>query len=121
MPKLVLSVYYNIFLLQLLGQFWNVETKVTKYTQELRDGTTSDRAYLVELMPRNKPKRSFIGFLYERTWNFKEFPCIYAGNAQGGAIYEAADGEPNDSVIEGTIQDYLQNDNKFDKFNKSKC
>ncbi len=103
------------------GQFWNVESRVTKYTQPLRDGTVDDNAYLVELMPVNKPKRSFIGFLYPRTWNFEEFPCIYAGNAQGGPIYEAADGEPNDSLIEGSIHDYIQSNFIYNQFNNELC
>ena len=72
-------------------------------------------------MPRNKPKRSFIGFLYERTWNFEKFPCIYAGSSQGGPIYEVADGEPNDSLIEGTIEDYSAANFVYDQFNSNAC
>ena len=103
------------------GQFWNVESSVRKYTEPLRDGSISENAYLIELMPRNKPKRRFIGFLYPRTWNFDNFPCIYAGNAQGGPIYEAADGEPNDSLIEGSIGDYVQSDFAYSQFDEDRC
>ena len=87
----------------------------------MRDGSVADNTYLVELMPKNKPKRSFVGFLYDRTWNFEEFPCIYAGNSQGGPIYEVADGEPNDSLIEGTIEDYSITNFVYDHFDDSRC
>lgn len=73
---------------------------------------------MVELKPKDRPLRSFIGFMHSRTWNFNEFPCIYAGNAQGGPIYEAADGEPNDSLIEGSIADYSVLNFKYNKFNE---
>ena len=50
------------------------------------------------------------------TWNFERFPCLYVGNSQGGPIYEAADGEPNDSLIEGDIDDYRTSQFAFNKF-----
>ena len=103
------------------GQFWNVETNVTKYTKPLREDVDLENPYLVELMPKNKPKRSFVGFLEESTWNFEKTPCIYAGNSQGGPIYEVVDGEPNDSVIEGTIEDYSTANFVYDHFDNRRC
>ena len=111
---------FTLFLLY-SGQFWNVETNVTKYTKPLRDGIVENNTYLVELMPENKPNRRFIGFLEERTWNLEKSPCIYAGNSQGGPIYEVADGEPNDSVIEGAIEDYSTKNFTYDHFDKRRC
>ena len=118
----LLSLFLPFILFLLYsGQFWNVETNVTKYTKPLRDGNVTGNTYLVELMPKNKPIRSFIGLLHEQTWNFEDFPCIYAGDSQGGPIHEAADGEPNDSVIEGTIEDYSTANFVYDHFDKRRC
>ena len=49
--------------------------------------------------------RSFTGVLYDLTWEFESKQCLYVGNRQGGPIAEVDD--PNDSVIEGSYQDYL--------------
>ena len=96
-----------------IGQFWNVEANVTKYDTPLRDGTVSSNAYRVDLKPSNRPTQSFIGFLEQVTWDFADQQCIFAGNSQGGPIYEAADGEPNDSLLQGSYTDY-KTDSAFD-------
>ena len=73
-------------------------------------------------MPRNRPRRSFIGFLCKRTWNLEKFPCIYAGSSQEvQSIRLHADGEPNDSLIKGTIEDYSAANFVYDHFNFNAC
>ena len=47
------------------------------------------------------------------TWDSADQQCIFAGNSQGGPIYEAADGEPNDSLLQGSYTDYIT-DSAFD-------
>ena len=98
---------------------------MAKYSQPLDDGIVHKNAYLVELMPLNKPKCSFIGFMSSVTENFEEMSCIYGGNAQGAGptSFLVADGEPNDSVIEGSIDDYIQSSKSFvyDQFNNEIC
>lgn len=96
-----------------LGQFWNVEAIVTKYNRTLRDGTINDQTYQVQLKPKNKPTRTFVGFLESTTWDFTNQQCLYAGNAQGGSIYETAEGEPNDPLLEGDFTQYKM-DSAFD-------
>lgn len=86
---------------------------VTKYNESLRDGSVSQQAYKIELQPKNKPTRTFIGFLEDVTWDFTPQQCLYVGNAQGGPINEAADGEPNDSLIEGDYTQYIM-DSSYD-------
>ena len=43
--------------------------------------------------------------MYDLTWEFESKKCLYVGNRQGGPIGEVED--PNDSVIEGSYQDYV--------------
>ena len=38
------------------------------------------------------------------TWKFEKRVCYYVGNTQAGQLAEVSD--PNDSVIEGTYNDY---------------
>ena len=39
------------------------------------------------------------------TRGYEERPCLYVGNSQAGKLGEEV--EPNDSVIEGSYQDYI--------------
>uniref|UniRef100_A0A1X7VF48 Calx-beta domain-containing protein n=1 Tax=Amphimedon queenslandica TaxID=400682 RepID=A0A1X7VF48_AMPQE len=97
----------------IIGQFWNVETQVTKYNGTLRDGTVSPNAYRIDVKPRNKPQRSFVGFLEPVTWDFTPQRCLYAGNSQGGAINEVIEDDLNHSLLEGDYRDY-QMESSFD-------
>ena len=76
----------------------------------------NSNAYRVDLKPSNRPPQSFIGFLEPVTWDFTHQQCIFAGNSQGGPIYEVGDGEPNDSLLQSksyTAHDY-KTDSAFD-------
>ena len=73
--------------------------------------------------PLSSP-RSFTGVLYDLTWEFESKQCLYVGNRQGGPIGEVDD--ENDSVIEGSYQDYrtggpFDTDFVYSHFDKSKC
>ena len=68
---------------------------------------------------------SFTGLFQKQTWNHDPFPCLYAGDRQGGPIFEVTD--PNDPVIEEGYKDYVvpgvfsEKDYKFGLFDDSKC
>ena len=99
--------------ISLIGQFWNVETTVTQYNGTLRDGSTVDNSYRINIKPRNKPVRSFVGFLEPVTFDFTRQQCLYAGNSQGGPINEVIEEGLNDSLLEGDYTEY-QMDSSFD-------
>ena len=76
--------------------------------------------------PESSPPRSFLGHLYHLKWDKTREPCVYVGNAQGGASYEVLD--PNDSVIEGRYRDYFIDDDElfgtsydYSQFEESRC
>jgi collagen type VI alpha len=91
----------------IIGQFWNIRTKVTKYNETLIDDTIHPNAYRIDVYPPSSDSRSFVGFLEDVTWDFSDQPCIYAGNSQGGPTYEVKDGGPNDGLLEGDVKDYI--------------
>ncbi len=68
---------------------------------------------------------SFTGLLQEQTWNKEPYPCLYAGDRQGGPIYEVI--EPNDPVLDGSYKDYIvpsvfsEKDFAFGLFDNTKC
>ncbi len=70
-------------------------------------------------------RRHLTGLFQKQTWNHDPFPCLYAGDRQGGPIFEVA--YPNDPVIEEGYKDYVnpgvfsEKDYKFGLFDDSKC
>ena len=98
---------------------------MSEYTGFLR-GTTrplEDR-YVLSFSHGNSITRSFTGFLYNLSWEYKFQPCLYVGNKQGGAIYEVED--PNDSVIQGMYTEYIvdtlfQTSFMYGLFDESQC
>ena len=59
-----------------------------------------------------------------QTWEGQNEPCLYAGNRQGGVVYEVL-GE-QDSVIEGNYADYrvqglYETRFRYSHFNNSLC
>ena len=70
------------------------------------------------------PPRRIVGLGYSVTWEFEKRPCLYVGNSQAGPLGEIVD--PNDSVIEGTYQNYQVNsmfssDFAFSHFDETQC
>ena len=107
----------------LTGQFWNVPVDVRENTG-LYDGALQDDDYIITVNYPGSPPRSFIGLAFSVTWELGQRPCLYVGNSQAGPLGETVD--PNDSVIEGTYQDYevsslFSSDFVFSRFNKSHC
>lgn len=90
------------------GQFWNTPINVTMYTGDRGYIDPNDRAYYLSITSSSSVTRTFVGVLQERTWDKTRTPCIYAGNRQAGPIGDIPEDEvPNDSVIEGTYEDYI--------------
>ena len=48
--------------------------------------------------------RTFVGFKYDVTWEWKLKHCLYVGDRQGGPAGEVRD---DGSVIEGSYEDYI--------------
>lgn len=70
------------------------------------DGPSSYDYYVLSLdFGNGKRQRAFVAALYPFTWERKRDPCLYAGNSNGGSIVEV--NTPNDSVIEGQLEDYI--------------
>lgn len=68
--------------------------------------------------------RSFLGYLFELTWERERRPCLYAGNRQAG-VADVVE-EPNDSIIEGSYTDYrvsgpFSTSFVFSQFEESRC
>ena len=49
--------------------------------------------------------RMFTAIHHDVNWIWEKVNCLYAGNHQGGPIYEVDD--PNDPVIAGEYTDYI--------------
>ena len=103
------SILNALSLFLCTGQFWNIPVDVVQYTGALNEDVGSGVPFYTVNVdhPLSKP-RSFTGFLYELSWEFESKQCLYVGNNQGGPIGEVID--PNDSVIEGSYEDYITTD-----------
>lgn len=114
-----------LLLLFILGQFWNVPIQVSAFTGTLFDlADARDDRYTVAVRHPSCPQRTFTAILLSVDWEFNRKPCFYAGNQQGGAIYEVE--EPNDSVIEGDFEEYRVSGAfdvgfRFSRFNDALC
>lgn len=92
-----------------IGQFWNVPVTASGPITSPPDGI--DVGYNVTVEYPGVPARTFIGDLYHRIWDRTLKPCLYAGNSQGGPIYEG--NFASDSVIEGEYFEYKVTDGIF--------
>ncbi len=106
------------------GQFWNVPIEITNYTGPIFNDPETARYQITVTHPDFSGTRSFTGLLSDVNWEFQRTPCFYAGNQQGGPIYEVE--EPNDSVIEGEYDSYRVNgpfetDYVFSRFDSNQC
>lgn len=116
--------YYVLLFLFPIGQFWNIPVTVRNFTGQPRPGVSTRNFYTITVNHPRDPPRTFVGRLYEMTWEFRPTHCLYVGNRQGGPISEVLD--PNDSVIRGSYQDYIVNglfESSFDYsvFNSTRC
>jgi len=84
----------------LLGQFWNIPVGVNDYAL----GDPNVPYYVVDINPFNSASRTFVGLLNDLPKHVSPLYCLQVGNSQGGATDRVSD--PNDSVIEGTYDNY---------------
>ena len=90
-------------------------------------GTTLDNLtyYTVTVTPPDGDVRSFVGHLYDVTWEFTPPPCVYAGNRNGGRVFEFD--TPNDSVIEGNytlyyeVNDLFSTEFTYEQVDEARC
>ena len=87
-----------------LGQFWNVPVDVQEDTSQF-NGENREDDFEVTVRYPGKEARMFVGLRSSVTWSWERKPCLYVGNTQAGPLAEVVD--PNDSVIEGTYNDYV--------------
>ena len=107
--------YIYLFYSHCIGQFWNIPIGVQNFT--------IDPYYNITVNGGFGTTRSFVGSLYKRPWEIM-LPCLFTGDRQGGATN--AFGDPNDSVIQGSFQDYevsdlFSNDFTFSIFDSAAC
>ena len=106
------------------GQFYYREVQIQHYSGPDDDDHTIYTVEIPERLPE-EPSRTFIGTFYEFNWMKQHNPCFYAGNSQAGNPPEVV--SFSDSVIAGTIEDYIvpgafsEVGYKFGLFNSSLC
>ena len=104
----------------LTGQFWNIPLTIAPYVGPYGDGIAqlSDKIYSITASYPGAPERTFIADYGKRDW-LDNRPCLYAGNRNGGPIWEV---KGSSSVIEGKASDYkvdglFDTDFQFSKYN----
>ncbi len=88
----MLNVVITIIAQLSSGQFWNVPIQVQPYTGPVQDGVNSDGYYVITTNHPNEPQRSFIGWLWPLTWEYKIVLSL---------VYEILDDTVNSPVIFG--------------------
>lgn len=83
-------------------------------------GPQSDTYQVTLKYPTSKP-RVFHAVYYRYTWLWRGSPCLYAGDSQGNAASDVGD-----SVLEGSIYDYvmdslLDTNYSFSHFEGERC
>lgn len=99
---------------------------MSNFTGTLRDEEKSipPNMYVMELSPPSSTTRHVPAWLSEVTWQFDSTPCLYAGNAEGGRVYEVI--SPNDPLIEGVLQQYsvsgmFETNFPYEQFDENSC
>ncbi len=97
-----------------------------RYTGPVRDGANCDSCYVITTNHPDEPPRSFVGWLYPLTWEYRREYCLYAGENQAGPLYEILDDSMNSPVIFGTYRDYIvaepyATDFNYSHFEESRC
>lgn len=104
-----------------IGQFWNIPYKVENF--DINSDINSTYAITVDSTKFSGEARSFVSLLYARPGEIM-LPCLFTGDRQGGATNAFDD--PNDSVLQGSFEDYEVSDLfdtnfKFSVFNSTIC
>lgn len=113
---------YTLFYIS--GQFWNAPITLSSKNIDLRDPNFKKDIRVLKIMHPGSTVRYVPMWLEETSWDAQKTPCFYAGDSQGGHLYEVE--SPNDSLIEGTYTDYIvdnlfSTDYLFSKFNETYC
>lgn len=108
------------------GQFWNIPIGIEPFTHTgVPDPYfLEEELFVITVNPTNSEQRQFVAERYEQTWDTTEGLCFYAGSYQGGPVQEIE--EPNDSVIQGSWQNYrvsglFSSRFVYSQFNESMC
>ena len=91
------------------GQFWSVPVSVRNFTGASTTNDSRITPYIVAVDYPQAPRREFVAELYHRTWDKSLRPCLYAGDGQGGQVFDTTL-TPNDPVIAGDYLDYEVSD-----------
>jgi len=91
------------------GQFWNVPVSVRNFTETFTTNDSRVTPYIVAVDYPQTPRREFVAELFHRTWDKSLKPCLYAGDGQGGQVFDQTL-TPNDPVIAGIYLDYEVSD-----------
>ena len=78
------------------------------------------------IQPPSSPTRRVGAFLEAHRWDGTPQSCLYAGNSQGGPLGEVKVSDPQDSLIEGDINDYrmqsaFATNYRFEQFDETSC
>ena len=97
---------------------------VTRFLGQPRFNISNENLYAITVNHPRAPSRTFVGRLYDMTWEFRPTHCLYVGNRQAGPISEVTD--PNDSVIQGSYEDYrvsglFDTSYAYSVFNSTQC
>ena len=90
------------------GQFWNVPVDITNEGIKLRQRHDKevDKFRVITFTQSDGNVRNVPAKLQSRTWSSSQVsPCLYAGDSEGGHLFEVE--EPNDSLLEGSYEDYV--------------
>ena len=83
-----------------------------------------DDIKVLEIHHPLSPVRYVPAWMTSSTWSSKHTACLYAGDTQGGHVYEVK--SPNDTLLEGSYKDYIvpnlfATGFKYKKFNDNIC
>ena len=108
------------------GQFWNINTTVSKFDGDLSGGNR-DKAYTITIPQTNATKEfRVVGAFRENIqWDRTQQSCLYVGNWQGG-YYLEFEKTTMDHLIEGSYTDYIvklrfATNFRYERFNGDKC
>ena len=100
--------------------------QVEPYTGPVQPDSSSDGYYVITTNHPDEGMRQFVGWIWPLTWEHRSEYCLYAGQYQGGPLYEIVDDSVNNGVIFGTYDDYevdssYATDFAYSHFNESQC
>lgn len=99
---------YSIF----IGQFWNATVQLQKHNGDFelrnRNQNPQDFVVLKFLNQDGSIRKTVGGIMGSRPWESTEESCVYAGDSEGGQMYEIL--KPNVSLLDGSYEDYIVED-----------